>query len=77
MNKTQGLLLSNGMIGYAWCKSVAQNDLRMINLSELEEYLVGILNPDPIEVARLLPAVYGNAIYHCSEVNLVRVEYSP
>ena len=71
-NKTQGLLLPNGMIGHAWVHSVAQNDAGMINLSGLEEYLRDILEPYRVGEAQLLPAVYGDAIYQPSEVILVR-----
>lgn len=34
-NKTQDLLLPNGIIGHAWVHSVAHNDLGTINLSGL------------------------------------------
>ena len=70
--KTQGLLLPNGMIGHAWVHSIAHNDLGMINLSGLEEYLADILEEHRVGEAQLLPAVYGDAIYIPSEVILVR-----
>ena len=71
-NKTQGLLLPNGIIGHAWVHSVAQNDAGMINLSGLEEYLRDIFELYRIGEAQLLPVVYGDAIYQPSEVILVR-----
>ena len=70
-NKTLGLLLPNGMIGHTWVHSVAQNDLGMINLSGLEEYLRDIFKPYRVGEAQLLPAIYGDAIYQPSEVILV------
>lgn len=40
--KTHVLLLHNGMIGQAWCHSVAQNDLGMINLSSLDVLIADV-----------------------------------
>ena len=61
--KYQTTLFPNGMVAGVYGKSTSHNDIGVLNLSGLVEYLENILHPDFEMDGGVLPALYGDAIF--------------
>ncbi len=61
--KYQNILLPNGMAASVFGASASHNDVGVLNLSRLQEYLEEILFPDYVMDGGLLPVLYGDAIF--------------
>jgi len=61
--KYQTTLFPNGMVAGVFGAAGAHNDVGVLNLSGLVEYLEGVLHPDYVMDGGLLPALYADAIF--------------
>ena len=65
--KTQAVHILNGMIAYGYFHLVAQNDLRVVNISGIQEELEHVLASFQL-LNHILPALYCDEIYQNSTV---------
>jgi hypothetical protein len=61
--KYQNVLLPNGMVAGVFGASASHNDIGVLNLSRLQEYLEEILFPEHAMDGGLLPVLYADAIF--------------
>ena len=69
--KYQTLLLPNGLFGSVWGSSISHNDIGIMNMSGLEQYLQETL--DFIPGTTMFPTVFGDAIFVPSPVITNRI----
>jgi hypothetical protein len=62
--------LTVGIVGLVFITENWQNDTRVLNMSGLNEYLVGLLSENFVD--QLLPCLYCNGIFANLAINLPR-----
>ncbi len=61
--KYQNVLFPNGMVAGVFGTSASHNDVGVLNLSRLQEYLEEVLFPEHAMAGGLLPVLYADAIF--------------
>jgi hypothetical protein len=70
--KYQNVLFPNGMVAGVFGASASHNDVGVLNLSRLQEYLEEILFPDHVMAGGLLPVLYSDAIFqHINHTTII------